>query len=251
MLRSKAQLKVYPNPYAALDGQGQPVGTVRHDPQHGRKGVVHYVGADLAFRVRTADENAGRRGAIRIRDTTFPTSQGRQLLRETVITYRLGKPATIEHTDYHVQRLQQGELLPADAATAKIAAVAWVEPQEALDAAREGKGLYGRELVAWQANTGELPEVPRFLLGVAPEPPDPGKHAPEPPDPEKRKPGDEPPDPGRRPKPPPEPPDPGKKPLVDVAGGMRPRPEPPDPGKKPSPPEPPDPGKVRPTGGDV
>jgi hypothetical protein len=136
MLRSRKVLLVFPVPFAALDPEGMPSAAVRFDPPTGRKGEVHFIGAT---RKNTLVEKRKR-------------EEGRQSLYVTSFEYDL-MPQRITHTDYHVQRIRQGDLIAADQATAKIAGVPFAQPEVAFERARYAA------IARWEQQYGEPPPV--------------------------------------------------------------------------------------------
>lgn len=139
MLRSRTPLLVFPVPFAALDAEGMPAASVRFDPPMGRKNEVHFIGCTLERKVVEKRTRA----------------EGRQTLYETAFHYELS-PQSIPHTDYHVQRIRHGELLAADAATAKRVGVPFVPPTQAFERARHAA------IAAWTDQYGEPPPIERW-----------------------------------------------------------------------------------------
>jgi hypothetical protein len=139
MLRSPLPLLVYPVPFAALDASGMPVGAVRFDPPTGRKNEVHFIGCT---RQHTLIEKR-------------PRAEGRQSVYTTSFRFDL-TPQRITHTDYHVQRIRQGDLLAADPATAKRAGVPFVPPMTAFERARYAA------IARWEQEYGEAPPVDKW-----------------------------------------------------------------------------------------
>jgi hypothetical protein len=139
MLRSQAILLVFPVPFTALDARGMPSGAVRFDPPTGRKNQVHFIGCT---RKNTLVEKRKR-------------AEGRQSLYNTSFRYDL-TPQRITHTDYHVRRIRQGELIAADPATAKIAGVPFVPPTTAFERARYAA------IARWEQQYGEPPPVEKW-----------------------------------------------------------------------------------------
>jgi hypothetical protein len=139
MLRSRNILLVYAVPFVALDAEGMPAAAVRFDPPAGRRNEVHFVGC---VPVRTVLEKR-------------KPGTGRQTLYATTFRYDLS-PQRIPHTDYHVQRIRRGELLAADAATAKRAGVPFVPPPVAFEQAKQAA------IASWTQQYGEPPPVERW-----------------------------------------------------------------------------------------
>jgi hypothetical protein len=148
MLRSHETLLVYAVPFSALDANGMPAGAVRYDPATGRVNAVHFIGCARHHRL------VERRRR----------NEGRQSVYATSFRYDLA-PEAITHTDYHVQRIRHGELIPANAATAKIAGVPFVAPTTAFERARYVA------IRNWEQQYGSPPPVDRWpeLRLVVPE----------------------------------------------------------------------------------
>lgn len=136
-------LRVVANPYAHLDHEGRPCGRVMLDPvehlaphndysnpkepRHERR----YVGAWI--------------DAQKTRITKRAKSQHQTNQQDTVWAFTT-EPQTIPQTNYYLRYIQHGALLPADAATAAVAGVAFVEPEKALALARHrALGFHFRE----------------------------------------------------------------------------------------------------------
>lgn len=139
MLRSPQLLLVFPVPFAALDASGMPAAAVRFDPPTGRRNEVHFIGCT---RQNTLVERRKR-------------AEGRQSVYATSFRYDLA-PQRITHTDYHVQRIRHGELIAADAATAKIAGVPFVAPATAFECARSAA------IQRWEQEYSAPPPVDRW-----------------------------------------------------------------------------------------
>jgi hypothetical protein len=139
MLRSQTPLLVYPVPFTALDARGMPAAAVRFDPQTGRANEVHFIGCDREHRLVERRKRA----------------EGRQSVYASTFRYDLA-PQAITHTDYHVQRIRHGELIAADAATARIAGVPFVQPVTAFERARYAA------IRRWEAEYGTPPPVDQW-----------------------------------------------------------------------------------------
>lgn len=139
-------LRVHANPFASLDKDGYPAGQTRHDPLAGKKGQVHFIGAEVK-RSLTPDEklpaganNKGRRNRV----TGTGATDMRKPIFDVEVEHWLGV-IPIADTEYHRRRLRKGELIAADEATARAAGVmvktksglSFVPPVEALKKARE------------------------------------------------------------------------------------------------------------------
>lgn len=93
-------LMVLPNPHAALDEHGEPSAAVQVE---GSSGAV-WVGA------RIDAERSRREGRTRF---VFERA-----------------PVRVPCTAYYMRRLEDGDLLPADEATARRAGLPWAEPTD-------------------------------------------------------------------------------------------------------------------------
>lgn len=145
---ASAPLRVYPNPYASLDAEGNPDGVVRYDPTLGLPGVVHYVGARVA--ARWADRSAAPAGPLRPPPSVSRTNDGRfrRVAREAVFD---GAPVEIPDSPYHRERVRDGSLVAADERSARACGVPFVAREVALDRAK------GRACERFKAQTGVLP----------------------------------------------------------------------------------------------
>jgi hypothetical protein len=128
-------LRVFANPYLCLDPSGRPCGACPADPAH-LPDRREWVGAWLDAE-RTKVLSTPERGEVRapVQDTIFAFSQS-----------AIELPATPGYLD----RIRCGELLAADAPTARAAGIAFVPPDAALERARAvaiaaWKSLYGEE----------------------------------------------------------------------------------------------------------
>lgn len=169
-------LRVRPNPFLCYDKDGRLTGAVRYDPDHGRPGEVHHVGARLRQPI-VADLNqktAPARGTAPVGASDRDRERGQtpyvarnvlDPLRQVEVTYQISV-TEIPHTDHHVRMLRDRALLADDEKTAKLANIPFVPFEEALRAARE------RLEEDWAANNPEedLPDWPTVeeLLGTPP-----------------------------------------------------------------------------------
>lgn len=157
-LRSEALLRGYANPYAALDAKGMPTGTARHDPDHGRKGVIEHIGATIT---RTHILERDDRGK------PIPVEPKASYVQPRVVhafAYDL-TPQLLPHTDYIVRLFKDRDIIAADEATAKLARVPWMQPSEVLAAARQAA------IDLWTDTYGSPPPVatwPDHILGEMP-----------------------------------------------------------------------------------
>jgi hypothetical protein len=129
-------LRVYPNPYVHLDHEGRPAGACPVDPAH-QPDRRAWVGASLDREktVITDEPQAGERRS--------PT-------QVTVFAFAC-EVQELPASAYYLDRLRDGELIAADAATARMAGVAFIPPRTALACARE------RAELAWRALYGDEP----------------------------------------------------------------------------------------------
>lgn len=139
-------LRVVANPFAApLDHLGRPCAAVRYDPT--RSPHVAYIGAQ---RVAAVAEKRPAGGARSDR---------------VAVTWLFDvAPVSIEDTAYHRERIAAGELLPADAETAKrLGLKMHVDPNERL------KVACAERLCEWVKLDMGLPEsLPEWFSGAAP-----------------------------------------------------------------------------------
>lgn len=144
-MKSK-NLSVVANPFAApLDHLGRPCAAVRYDPT--KSPHVSYIGAQRVAKVVEKRPAGGARSD-----------------REAVTWLFDVAPVSIEDTAYHRERIAAGELLPADAETAKrIGAKVFVDPNERL------KVACAKRVVEWQRHHEELPPaLGEWFSGGAP-----------------------------------------------------------------------------------
>lgn len=157
-------LRVYPNPFAALDHEGQPVGTYPFDPTHAG-GSRRWVGASI-------DKSPSTDGKPKTRGIAQPWDRGTTLTargpKGQLITRRAYSapdvricwahdlsPQTLPLLPHYLAGLRHGGalagLLAADAATASAAGIPFVTPQQALHAAA------GAAIARWTAEQGTPP----------------------------------------------------------------------------------------------
>jgi hypothetical protein len=138
-------LSVLPNPYHALGPTGLPAGAVMFEPDPGGfSSASHrgYVGASIDTKSTV------------VRDVLAP-GDIRSARQDTFYTFDTHHPVAVPISTYYFERLREGSLVAADARTARLAGVKFVEPDEAIAATREA----ARE--RWKALTGEsLPPLP-------------------------------------------------------------------------------------------
>lgn len=139
-------LRVVANPFAApLDHLGRPCAAVRYDPT--KSPHVSYIGAQRVAKVVEKRPAGGARSD-----------------REAVTWLFDVAPVSIEDTAYHRERIAAGELLPADAETAKrCGAKVFADPNERL------KVACAERLVEWVKLDQGLPDsLPTWFSGGAP-----------------------------------------------------------------------------------
>ncbi len=156
-MRSSAVLCVYPNVFAVADHRGRLSAAVRFDPDHGRAGSVHFVGAQMKKRpvagfVRNAQNEKGVRKTIY--DVTIAHSIDIQ---------------RVPHTDFFKRQIKDGALMPADEATARTVGVKFVEPQKALELARERLIAELLTLHPQEVVDGFVAKWPKFEIGRQPQ----------------------------------------------------------------------------------
>jgi hypothetical protein len=149
-------VRVYPNPYVHLDHEGRPAGACPADPAH-QPDRRAWVGAtlDREKTVMTDEPAPGERRS--------PT-------QVTVFAFR-AEVVELPDTPYYLDRIRDGELFAADARTASMVGIPFVDPAALLRRARE------RAEGAWRALYEETPPgLVGFVFDIAgpgPEPPSP------------------------------------------------------------------------------
>ncbi len=137
-------LRVFPNPWAVIDHNGLPCGTVPFDPVHGG-GARRWVGA----RIESATPENKPRVLMQ-----KPVKKGgapvRLMSEDEIIhprwSFELTEPTLLPLHLYYLGAIRTGELLAADAATAELAGVKFIERDAALLAAfRAGVAKHERE----------------------------------------------------------------------------------------------------------
>lgn len=130
-------IRVYANPYAHLDHEGRPAGYVLFDP------VDHHA---------YASDNELRRyvgASIDVEKTKIltraPERSAQSDHQDTVWSFS-SEPVVLPLTHYYLDRLRDGELLPADKATALHIGRSFVPYEEAIASAKKGAlGKWFRE----------------------------------------------------------------------------------------------------------
>lgn len=140
--RSKRMLSVYPNPYV-LDHEGRLSGVVRYDPDHGRRGEVHFVGATQNKGIASAADKAGH--------PERKLGGGRHTRFDVTHTFEMW-PHNLPHTDYFVAQVKAGGLVAADEYTAKLAGQSFIPAKNRLDE------MKARAIAQFTAEYGEAPD---------------------------------------------------------------------------------------------
>lgn len=134
MFRRNAKLRVWANPYAALDEFGNPANAVATDPTHELGG---FVGAKLVKNPEISVESYAKG------DPRYPVSG---------LKFEFDAGAIeLPQTHYYLQQIERGNLFAADAETAKAAGVKFVEQGIALGASKAAA------VAKFIANYGEKP----------------------------------------------------------------------------------------------
>ncbi len=136
-------IHVFPNPWHTLDHNGLPCGTVPFDPVHGG-GARRWVGASIASAVpenkpKTLMQKRMKSGNV-----------ARLMSEEEIIhprwSFELTEPTLLPAIPYYLGAIRTGELIAADAETAALAGVKFVERDAALLAAfKAGVARHERE----------------------------------------------------------------------------------------------------------
>ncbi len=129
-VRVKKIIKVFPNPWAATDHEGQPCGVCPSDPMEtmgepGRLvGVRHE--AEFLNEVQKGElRNRRQRTTYRFLGETNCETKPHELAAKLVEK----EPVTLAASSYYLERLRDRSLLPADTATAAMAGVKFEEPK--------------------------------------------------------------------------------------------------------------------------
>lgn len=144
-------LRVIPNPYRALDADGNPTSVY---PCHRRHAPGEYVGATLAINVLVPaivdTVKRTRRGQTKAQ--AVQTRGERSKARFVFSTEPVDLPAEGEVGGYYRAGIRDGVLIPADAATARACNMAFEPPDIVLARERE------RAATAIEKEFGEAPE---------------------------------------------------------------------------------------------
>lgn len=135
-------LSVLPNPYHALDAFGRPAGVVLKVPDgEGFDGFANdnhagWIGARIDPKATEVLDN-------------FKPSELRSNRQHTAFEFDAQTPVPVPRSQFYLERLREGSLLPADERTAAAAGIAFVKPAEAQARTREAKRA------EWRANYGK------------------------------------------------------------------------------------------------
>lgn len=137
-------LSVYANPYTYIDHKGHLAGVVAFDPEHSG-GARRWVGAVLEKdKCKVAPRGKG--------DIRSPAT-------DVVFTFS-NAPQRVLATQYYIDQIRDGSLVPADEASAERAGVAFVSPRKALAYARDAA------IAGWRTHYGAT-ATPSFAKGEA------------------------------------------------------------------------------------
>jgi len=143
MGRPKQTLKVVPNPYGAIDHNGQPCCAVMcHQGEHVPRGTIRYVGANIvdAAIVRPAVE-------VSIGGVVHQT----QPADHEIVWEFSAEPVDVPNIPYYVEHItRNADLIAADVTTAKLCGISqFVEPSKLLAQSKEAARA------EWDAQHGE------------------------------------------------------------------------------------------------
>lgn len=130
---------VYPNPFIHMDHDGYPAGVCHCDLLEHVGNVRKWVGARLDQDQTTPLEKLSKE------ETGYRFAR-----QQTRFSFDFSEPTRVPVTEYYRDRLRGGEILPADAATHKLAGLEgdFVPARQALAKAKE------EALKLWRANYG-------------------------------------------------------------------------------------------------
>lgn len=117
-------LKVYPNPYKVYDHEGRPCNVVPFEPEGDGVSTFDsrkFVGAQLKVKVLKK----------------FPEGDARQTEQENTFEYQ-DDPVTVRDTPYYREALRRGDLIAADAETARKLGKKFVDPKKVLETEKAG-----------------------------------------------------------------------------------------------------------------
>lgn len=130
------KLLVHPNPYHALDDMGNPAGILPIDPEHAPT-VRRFIGAELA--------------AVEVLDRK-EEGDLRHPRQYNTWKFDLVNPVELPETQYYLEALKTGVLLPANRETAKRAGMAFPSLTTMLQDARVEAAF------KWRDAQGEFPD---------------------------------------------------------------------------------------------
>lgn len=152
-------LKVWPNPFRHVDHRGQPCGVLPYEPEG--DGVItfdarRFVGATLQATILQK----------------FPEGDARQTVQDTSFVFS-DEPTTVRDSAYYRSAVKNGELLPADAETARKVGMVFKDPAEALRDEQTGAAKHWTDVAAHDAHSSDVPEGLKTLtfgpMGKTPE----------------------------------------------------------------------------------
>jgi hypothetical protein len=133
-------MRVYPNPFAAFDRDGDPCGVCPRDPESDGGGPGQFVGARIDRNETKILQDFGK--SVKFGDHS--RHELRSPMQKTKYSY-LGvasndpslaallaskEPVEIPITSYYKERIREGSIVPADAETAKRARIPFTPPAQ-------------------------------------------------------------------------------------------------------------------------
>jgi hypothetical protein len=123
---AKKFLLAYPNPFIHLDHDGYPAGACPCDmPEHVGMTTRRWVGAEL-------DPAA----TMLLEKLTEEERRYRDARQQTRFLFTFSEPTKLPVTEYYKDRLRHGEILPADADSARLGGIDFMPPAQALAQAK-------------------------------------------------------------------------------------------------------------------
>lgn len=145
-------LRVWPNPFSAIDHEGRPAGVVSLEPVGDGITVFddrRFVGCVLKSKVTKK----------------VPRGSAQQNEQDTWFEYDK-EPTTVPLTPYYVRAVRTGELVCADEASAQKAGVKFADPAKFLAAARDGAVKHIEEVVSHESHDDDFCDpVKSFSFG--------------------------------------------------------------------------------------
>lgn len=127
--KNEALLAVWPNPYLALDGFGNPAGAYPVDPEHNPD--RYFIGAEIA-RVDILD-------SLQKGDLRSPR-------QDIFWKFNLDEPSNVPATEYYLQALRSGYIFPANNESAKKAGVEFKSIEDCLyEACKKARGKWQQD----------------------------------------------------------------------------------------------------------